>query len=230
MMDDLPDKLRRNLVALSAAIVAITMFHLSFKPTGTLLGFAEVGNVTPLKVWTALSAVLVYVFLRYWFHDDTGADRQGLAAHYTQLRYAAIQRYLTRDAKLYFLMRRRQPRWIEGLDAPKDSIFVGIYKAAGRPSTVDLSANVEPFVNSPWSGEVSFSVDVRWRGGQKRGVHNNERHPYRLPRGMAIYISTTIALRTAVYSKSAVDLLVPMVLAAVAAAMCSANVVRAMLA
>ncbi|WLE64200.1 hypothetical protein GIY62_34820 (plasmid) [Burkholderia plantarii] len=229
-MDDLPDKLRRNLVALSAAIVAITVFHLSFKPTGTLLGFAEVGNVTPLKVWTALSAVLLYVFLRYWFHDDTGADRQALAAHYRHLRYVAIQRHLTRDAKLYFLMRRGQPRWIEGLDALKDSIFADIYKATGRPSTVDLSANVEPSVNSLWSGEVSFSVDVQWHGGQKRGVHGNKRHPYRLSRGMAIYISTAIALRTAVYSKSAVDLLVPMVLAAVAAATCSANVVRAIIA
>ena len=38
-MDDLPDKLRRNVVVLSAAIVAINIFHLSFKPSGMLLGF-----------------------------------------------------------------------------------------------------------------------------------------------------------------------------------------------
>jgi hypothetical protein len=89
VMDDLPDKLRRNVVVLSAVIVAITVFHLSFKPTGTLLGFAEVGNVTPLKVWLTLSAVLVYVFLRYWFHDDTDADRQALAGHYKGLQLVA---------------------------------------------------------------------------------------------------------------------------------------------
>ncbi|MBU9219257.1 hypothetical protein KTD55_35025 [Burkholderia gladioli] len=133
-MDDLPDKLRRNVVALSAAIVAITVFNLSFKPTGTLLGFAEVGNVTPLKVWLILSALLVYVFLRYWFHDDTNEDRQALAAHYQRLRYAAIQRYLTQDAKAYFLMRRSLPHWTEGLESNEGNMFASIYAEIGRPS------------------------------------------------------------------------------------------------
>ncbi|MFP3733059.1 hypothetical protein SB690_20075, partial [Bacillus sp. SIMBA_006] len=66
-----PDTLRRNVVALCAAILAIALFHLTFKPTGNLLGFAEVGNVSPLKVWLALSAVLAYVFLRWRYASDT---------------------------------------------------------------------------------------------------------------------------------------------------------------
>lgn len=34
-MDDVPDELRRNALVLSATIVAIVLFHLCFKPTGT---------------------------------------------------------------------------------------------------------------------------------------------------------------------------------------------------
>jgi hypothetical protein len=227
-MDDLPDKLRRNVVVLSAVIVAITVFHLSFKPTGTLLGFAEVGNVTPLKVWLTLSAVLVYVFLRYWFHDDTDADRQALAGHYKGLRYAAIQRYLTQDARAYLMMRRRRPWWIKGFDVREDDMFANTYAEFGRPLSVDLQPSVQHPDHSPWSGEVGFTIGVQWSGGQKRGLSGSGRHPYRLPRGVAICIAAAIALRTAIYSKSSVDLIVPIVLGATAGAMCSAQLFRAM--
>jgi hypothetical protein len=70
-MDDTPDKLRRNVVVLSAAILVIAFFRLSFKATGTLLGFAEVSNVSPFKVWLALTATLLYMFLRWRYAVDT---------------------------------------------------------------------------------------------------------------------------------------------------------------
>lgn len=66
-MDDVRDELRRNALVLSATIVAIVLFHLCFKPTGTQLGLAEVSNGTPLKIWLTLSVVPAYIFLRYWF-------------------------------------------------------------------------------------------------------------------------------------------------------------------
>jgi hypothetical protein len=43
-MDDTSDKLRRNVVALSAAILAVFFLNLSFKPSASLLGIADVGN------------------------------------------------------------------------------------------------------------------------------------------------------------------------------------------
>ncbi|QCP50236.1 hypothetical protein FAZ95_14230 [Trinickia violacea] len=226
-MDDLPDKLRRNVVVLSAAIVAITMFHLSFKPTGTLLGFAEVGNVTPLKVWLALSAVLAYVFLRYWFHDDTDRDQRALVEHYRGLRYAAIQRRLTDDVRSYFLMRRGQPKWTEGFEALQDDMFASAYAELGQPASVDLLPSVQHPDHSPWLGDVGFTVDVQWPEGQRRSVSGGQRYPYQLPRLVAAAIAIECMLRTGTYSKSAVDLLVPIGLSMVAGAMCVAQLIRA---
>ncbi|RQM45240.1 hypothetical protein EHZ19_25060 [Paraburkholderia bannensis] len=91
-MDDTPDKLRRNVVALSAAILTIAFFHLSFKPTGNLLGLAEVGNVSPFKVWLDLATVLLYVGLRYHHADDTHAERQFAREAFLEFRRVAVIR------------------------------------------------------------------------------------------------------------------------------------------
>jgi hypothetical protein len=226
-MDDLPDKLRRNVVVLSAAIVAITVFHLSFKPTGTLLGFAEVGNVTPLKVWLTLSVALAYMFLRYWFHDETDEDLRALVDHYKGARYAAIQRCLTADVRAYLLQRRRQPLWTEGFAAQEDDMFAQAYADFGGPAAVDLRPTVQHPEHSPWSGEVGFTIAVDWPGGQHRGMSGGRQHPYRLPRYIAMRIAVGTALRTATYSKGSVDVLVPIGLAAIAAAMCVFQLVMA---
>ncbi|OIT13540.1 hypothetical protein BL241_03125 [Ralstonia solanacearum] len=226
-MDDLPDKLRRNVVVLSAAIVAITVFHLSFKPTGTLLGFAEVGNITPLKVWIALTAVLAYVFLRYWFHDETDQELIALAGHYKNLRNGAIQRCLMNDVRTYFLQRRRQPRWTVGFEALEDDMFAPAYAEFGRPAFVDLKPSVQHSSHSPWSGDVGFTIGVQWHGGQERGLSGGTRYSYRLPCLVAARIMAGSALRTATYSKSAVDLLVPIGLSIVAGAMCVVQIIQA---
>lgn len=219
-MDDLPDKLRRNVVVLSAAIVAITVFHLSFAPTGTLLGFAKVGNVTPVKVWLALTAALVYMALRYRFHDETEKDLRALVEQYKGARYAAIRRLLTADVQAYLLRRRARPRWTEGFAATEDDIFAQAYTDFGGPTAVDLVSTVEHQDDSPWSGHIGFSIEIEWPGGQRRGVSGDRRHAYKLPRCLAIRIALGTALRTALYSKSSVDVLVPIGLAALAASMC----------
>lgn len=226
-MDDLPDKLRRNVVVLSAAIIATTVFHLSFKPTGTLLGFAEVGNITPMKVWIALTVLLAYVFLRYWFHEETDQELIALDGHYKKLRYAAIQRCLVNDVRAYFLQRRRQPRWTKGFNVLEDDRFAADYAEFGRPAFVDLEPYVDLPSHSPWSGDVGFMIGVRWDGGQKRGLSGGTRYSYQLSRSVAARIVAGSALRTATYSKSAVDLLVPIGLSIVAGAMCLVQIMRA---
>lgn len=226
-MDDLPDKLRRNVVVLSAAIVAITVFHLSFQPTGSLLGFAQVGNVTPFKVWVALTAVLVYMFFRYWFHDETDEELRALVDHYKATRYAAIQRCLTADARAYFLERRPSPRWIGGDATVESRIIAPAYAEVGRPTTVDLTAMVEHPDSFPWSGEVGFTIEVDGPGGDRRGIPLGQSHPYRFPRHVAIQIAAQTWLRTLAYSKSTVDVIVPLGLAALAFIMCVLQLVMA---
>jgi hypothetical protein len=226
-MDDTPDKLRRNVVVLSAAIVAITIFHLSFTPKATLLGFAEVGTITPLKVWLALSAVLGYVFLRYWFHDDTTRERAALADHYRGLRYAALQRCLGAEIERYF-MRQCSPRWLADFDDFSDAkILPGRLAELGRPTSIDAVATITHAEHSPWQGDVGYSFVVAWAGRNECGHSDGKRYAYSLSNQVAFLIRARCALRTGTWSKSAVDLLVPIVLAGAAGIMCAYQLARA---
>ncbi|HVW53893.1 MAG TPA: hypothetical protein VHC91_26380 [Trinickia sp.] len=217
-MDDLPDKLRRNVVVFSAAIVAITVFHLSFKPTGTLLGFAQVGNITPLKAWLALTAVLVYVFLRYWFHEDTDKERGLLAQEFDNRRYAAMTRHLAWDAKRY-LLRRGRPRFLVDFDDFAEERLTRF--ADRRPTRTIAKASLDRDAHSPWGGKVRYSLYLQWADGNHHQTPFSERvYAFRFPGHVITRIVLRCALGTAIYSKSAVDTLVPIGLAALAFAMC----------
>lgn len=217
-MDDLPDKLRRNVVVLSAAIVAITVFNLSFKPTGTLLGFAQVGNVTPLKVWLALTAVLVYVFLRYWFDEATDAERGRLAQEFENRRYELVRRRLQRTVERY-LVHQRAPRYLIDFDDLAESKLAQLAER-GRPAQAIATAGVDRHGLSLWHGEVRYALNLKWASGNHYQSSYGRSYTFQLPRRLVAWIVVSCALSTATYSKSAVDTLVPMGLAALAAGMC----------
>jgi hypothetical protein len=220
-MDDLPDKLRRNVVVLSAAIVAITVFHLSFRPTGTLLGFAEVGNVTPLKVWLALTAVLVYMFQRYWFDEQTDKERAQLVAEFSSRRFAQIAWHLSSSVEQYFVHQRP----LRLLTDPYDlsDLVPDRLGNAGRPKRAAVQVTVERSANSAWQGKVRYAVELEWASGHRLTPLNGgfgHFYGFQFPGCLAAWIIVRCALRTATYSKGAVDTLVPIGLASVAFGIC----------
>jgi hypothetical protein len=218
-MDDLPDKLRRNVVVLSAAIVAITVFHLSFRPTSTLLGFAEIGRVTPLKVWLVLSAVLVYMFLRYWFYEGTDQERALLAQEFQGRRYAAIKRHLERSLERH-LVYKRAPVCLTNFHDFADQQLAVCFADRGPAMRADVVASVEADQHSPWKGKVGYALELQWPSGNHYRTSGGQRFDFRLTPGFAVWTVLRCAVRTATYSKSAVDVLVPIALAGVAATMC----------
>ncbi|AYQ36678.1 hypothetical protein BLA9940_06997 [Burkholderia aenigmatica] len=223
-MDDLPDKLRRNVVVLSAAIVAITVFHLSFRPTGTLLGFAEVSNVSPLKVWLALATVLSYVFLRYWFHDETNNERALLAQEFDNRRYTLITRQLQRTIERY-LEHKRAPRYLTDFDYfAEEQLARFADRGSVKKATVAVSLDRDE--HSPWRGGVRYALELEWASNHYRsGI--GRCYQFQLPPPVAAWIIFRCALGTATYSKSAVDVLAPIGLAAIAAGMCLFQLVTA---
>jgi hypothetical protein len=218
-MDDLPDKLRRNVVVLSATIVAITVFHLSFRPTGTLLGFVEVGRVTPLKVWLVFSAVLVYMFLRYWFYEGTDQERALLAQEFQGRRYAAIKRHLERSLERH-LVHRRAPACLINFDDFADVQLAVCFADRGPAIRADAVASVEADQHSPWQGRVGYALELQWPSGNHYSTSGGQRFDFRLTRCFAAWTVLRCALGTTTYSKSAVDVLVPIALACAAATMC----------
>lgn len=225
-MEDLPDKLRRNVVVLAAAIVAITLFHLSFKPTGTLLGFAEVGNVTPLKVWLALTAVLIYVFLRYWFDEKTDKERALLAEEFDNRRYAAISDHLRRAIERY-LEHDRQPSCIADFATLAEQQLSSYPDLRARHARVTVSVDLRRDGFSPWRGYVRVGFDLHWASGGVQPRKFGSPYRFRIAPLRVASIVLRCALGTATYSKSAVDTLVPIGLATVAFAMCIFQLVMA---
>jgi hypothetical protein len=217
-MDDLPDKLRRNVVVLSAAILAIAFFDLSFKPTGTLLGFAEVGNVGPLKVWLALTVVLAYVVTRYHHSEDTQKERTYVGEEFVERRRVALLERVDAALRSYFLngvpvrlfddfaefvdvdIEQRMTR--DGTAKEVESLSVG---------TVDLPAS-----QAWWQGRVDVNFYVIW-AGSSYGRSGGTRPAFTLPRYDRIWVTVVAVQRTLTHSRVGVDIGLPYAMAAVSA-------------
>lgn len=217
-MDDTPDKLRRNVVALSAAILAIALFNLSFKPTGTLLGFLEVGNISAIKVWLGLLAILVYAFLRYRFDDRTQAEWQALEEDYVAWRTEAVRRHLERSVRSYF-MRDRPVPWITNFDD-----FVGPEVAArmrddGPARRVDEIGASMPDLSDWWKGRAGFTFHATW-ATSTYGRSGGNTYEFDLPFALKAVTTFACALRSVLYSKGAVDVYVPHIMASAAMLTC----------
>jgi hypothetical protein len=219
-MDDTPDKLRRNVVVLSAAILAIAFFNLSFRPTGTLLGFAEVSNVSTFKVWLALSVVLLYVFLRYHFSEQTSAERATMAADFKATRQEAIRQQLERAVRAYFL-KGSSVAWIDDFESRfvDSDIQERMLRDGPAREVDDLVVGVDPS-EEPWYASIAgVSFHARWTSSEY-GRWGGNRYAFTLPRPLRAQIVARCALRAVSYSRGAVDVAVPSGLATLAFLAC----------
>lgn len=225
-MDDTPDKLRRNVVALAAAILVIAFFHLSFRPTGNLLGFAEVGNVSPFKVWLALGVTLLYMFMRYRFYADTLRDlsemRRAIEARVRQLVEHAVAEEVRRRIT-------GRPVWfglvdvpdLPPLEEPELRRLNGgrLIPVRTRGSAVTPTGSVPPL---PWGNRITVSVFHLKDDGEPEGT----------PRTVKCLVSAsqmhrgviwTVAVVLELYSGHFVDVALPFVLSGLAMAVCLFN-------
>lgn len=218
-MDDTPDKLRRNVVALSAAILAVFFLNLSFKPSASLLGIADVGNLAAWKVWLCLSVVLVYMFLRYRFDDATEVALKSMQAEYHDFVAMMLARLGQRVAERY-LLRGHLPSWTQGLDALNDAEWQAYGTRYGRLRSVKVDIGVR--TDSPDRFDTVFicrEIDGKWDrdGVWKRSISSS--FSFKAPGPLRVLVRCKAAWRT-VYSKGAVDVAVPFALAALAASVC----------
>ena len=71
--DDAQDKARRDLVALSAVILASAYLKPTVVAKAQLFGIIHASDVDPHKVWVLVFAVLSYFAYRYW-HSSARSD------------------------------------------------------------------------------------------------------------------------------------------------------------
>ncbi|MEW9585106.1 hypothetical protein [Paraburkholderia sp. DGU8] len=217
-MDDTPDKLRRNVIVLAAAILAIALFHLSFSPTGTLLGFAQVGNVSPFKVWLALTLTLLYVVMRYHHSDETRKERAYVAEQFRELRRVAIIHRIESAVRRYFLQGVPVSLFDDSVEFLDGDIEKHMARD-GRASEVDdlQIGTADPTAGQPWwQGRVGVQFHAIWPGGAY-GRYGGNQPAYTLPRADRIWVSAVGALRAATASRAGVDIGLPYTTAALAA-------------
>ena len=221
-MDDLPDKLRRNVVVLSAAILAIAIFNLSFKPTGTLLGFAEVGNVSPFKVWFALAGTLFYVILRYHHAEDTFDDRNFVADNFRGFREQALIERLEAHIRRYFL-RGTRIKPFDDFDEFIDGDILKRMERDGCAQEVDeLKVGiVDTRRTLPWwQGQASVTFHTVWASGGSYGRSGGRQPAFTLSLGERLRTTVLALLRCAARSRTGVDVALPYTLASLAMLVC----------
>lgn len=225
-MDDTPDKLRRNVVALSAAILAVFFLNLSFKPSASLLGIADVGNLAAWKVWLCMSVILVYMFLRYRFDDTTEAALNSMRTEYQKFEAMVLARLGQRVAERY-LLRGHLPSWTQGLDTLNDAEWQAYGTQYGRLRRVKVDLGVR--TDSPDRFDSVFicrEIDAMWDqdGAWKRSISAS--FSFKAPTLVRVLVRCKAAWR-AIYSKGAVDVAVPFALATLAAGVCLFQLIMA---
>lgn len=218
-MDDLPDKLRRNVVVLSAAMLAIAYFNLSFKPTGTLLGFAEVGNVSSFKVWLALAVTLLYVVMRYHHAEETQSERDFVAKEFVERRRVALIERIEWTVRRYFL-KGVPVRLFDDFAEFVDPDIEGRMTQDGRANQVEKMqvGTVDPSAPQPWwQGRVGVTFHVIWPSGSYGRSAGGPQPAFTLAHRDRFRVTTVALLRAMFQSRAGVDLGLPYAMAALAA-------------
>lgn len=219
-MDDTPDKLRRNVVVLCAAILAIALFNLSFRPTGTLLGFAEIGNLNAFKVWLALAATLVYLYLRWRYAVDTEKELDEVKQLFGGLRVQAIKERIALQVRAN-LMHGRGVTILDGDDELLDDELADRVQMYGRPSYVDAVIGLRKIEGEPWwTGQAGINLFLQWPNGQQYGRRGGNMLDFSLDRRSRAAALTISVWRAAVGSRLGVDIAVPFVLSGLALLVC----------
>lgn len=220
-MDDTPDKLRRNVVVLCAAILAIALFHLSFRTTGTLLGFAEVGNVNAFKVWLALTATLVYMFLRWRYAVDTEKELLEVKQLFDGLRSRAIKERIASQVRAH-LMAGRSITVLEQAEALlDDNGLTDRIRLHGRPSYVNPDIGLRKIEAEPWwAGETGIDLFIQWPNGEHYGRSGGSMLVFALDHRSRRVVLVASVWRAAVASRLGVDVAAPFFLSSAAALIC----------
>lgn len=219
-MDDTQEKIRRNVVTLSAAIVAIFFIDPAIKDQVSLLGIAHLEKINPTKLWVCVTVALFYLGLRYRFGDQTLQQLSLMREEYLRFRRKRMELKLTAEMR-DFLRFGAKPKLI----ADPQSYANELIEAAAVPpnSKIKSIKIIADRLYGEWPfsrGDVGFTVDIEWGDGRTFVRDKGRDCRYQIPIHSRIGINVFAFLRLAIYSKSGVDVLAPIVLVCIAMALC----------
>jgi len=215
-MDD-DDKIRRNLVVFSAAVLVVAWLEIPVQPVVAKWLGAEGWRLHPVKLWLAVLAVDVYLILRFRFGDQTRETAEELTKVHRKRWRASVLNLIGGDfdaaKKLYVS------------DSPTDMIRTLARQKFGTPPDMTES-EIESLYSSQKGSAVlvkldpksaskgTFSANVSLFGENNRIDANEQLHgTYRFPLWRALSSYLRPWFPTVFYSKGSIELIAPSVLA-----------------
>ena len=223
-MDDDDQKIRRNLVTYSSALLLLTWLGIPFS---ALLGkLFEIKSSQPedWKLWTAGLVVLVYLGIRYSFSAE-GQKYQNELRRDLEIIEVDTAIALAKQQANYFTRTGREPAVFSGKlisHIEEKSTGMGdVPKRGGRPK-IELSMN--EYGKAPYkftmASELVWRLDGKHLGSSSGGssVDIKITGVYRL------YVLTVSRLHAFFYSSSSINYLAPVLLSLIAAVVLTCKV------
>lgn len=226
-MEDTQDKVRRNLVVFSAAIVIGWFLDLKLAAiTQLFVSASDLNNVDAIKLWFVTFVVLIYLFLRYKFDTATNLQLANLSNEWVAIRRSYLSKYLFRKIS-------KINRTGEFLPIFGSTLMGGVTQEIEKlkeEHACEIQFRLR--MSNPWFKDEEIDSDESeslWKGvvgieetylkaGAVRNlvVSSGQRHDFLIPLSGRIWITLHSIIHVAFYSKSAVDLFLPIFLSGLA--------------
>lgn len=219
-VDDSEDKLRRNVVTFSALIIIASFLGLNITESFPVFG-QQLAKVSPFKFWIVVTVVLIYILLRHHFDGAGRVGRRNLADEYKYFRGPKMRAALNTEITRLLVGGNSSAFFPDPNDLHKE--YLNIYAKASATQSPTVKFEVFKSVDQQWNwdGETqtvaSFAYETSATPTQE---YFQAATFYRFPTGRRIQITLFAIYRTAIFSKSAVDVAVPYLLGAGALTVC----------
>ena len=207
MEEDSDEKIRRNLIVASAAVLIGAWLKLpTLAITKRIFGEDAATAVAPWRLWAALIAVLVYLVLRYKFSNGARHDWETARAEFQEFRLARMTAVLVGEARRYTKTGAESRAFHGALESYVKS-------RVGTHSTRPEITFTKTTHRSLGKGEVEISL--AWPA---EGIGDSSDRPVGFELSKLQMITTYLAalLRLLGYSQSSTSLLVPVAMATTA--------------
>lgn len=212
---DEDDKIRRNLVVFSAAVLWIVMTGIEIKPAGSvsIFEFKDEKGLSAKEIWLTLAAIHAYLVLRFlnrpMENENAPSWWKGVKGHFTRAYLVQIQVAFTRVFGDGRLLKPCKPRYPFRLVAVHEAVGPGSQPRLGETLQVadgadfirDRAQEVEVLnTSAPWHSLVRarmLGFDPRHPGEIRRGLMVEFRCiPYRRFPLMAVHAVWSLTLNS----------------------------------
>jgi hypothetical protein len=225
--EDADDKVRRNLVGFSAAVLLVAWLNVPVQ--GWLQDALKVKTeLVAWKTWAAALAVLLYLTLRYRFSPDAEKLVNGLEREYSSVRFAGILKLTTTDGERAFAQGRTTPVFGPNLLQIRQDLLKAHPEIETSPEhRVEFQVE-EQEQGNPWKGRIRISVIRRTSPNAGQVLGPPRLLVFEVPRATRWKVRTRAFLLSWVYSGTSVNFLIPVALALLAGAVAIAKIISAL--